>query len=801
MSKYLLLKNFNSYHNRIIKKYDSIVDYGANSEDYILTDKIHNFYQNDGITSEIVFNFEPEIDWVPDYVLVLDDDSNIKFRYFVMEAIRNRRRQYSLQLRRDVVADYKEQIVKAPAFIEKATLSKENPFIFNKENMSYNQIKDENEILLKDKTGISWLVGYLATPQTKDKELESMNIEGFFSGDIYRSVSSLDELPFSAGLVSTYDLNDCSLQFDIAHKDGSSNNIYSIKCPYANLDGSGITVTDLVSNPPQYHYWKATTDNISTIKGRVRIAMFGAQPSTIKPLIREVIESDGYLDDSVFMGYLRDYNNKIIFNSSNNKYYNISIKRDVQSSNRNRAVNNTTPELYSKMETVASSAFDVNTGVKGYSINYNWVALYTIRITETVTPGQTVKTTISATRNILQDSPYCMFAIPADAGFIIKKSGSIEFENKKDFAFAAARAISEKTTGTYLYDLQLLPYCPRQDLVNDDGVLDLTKDSIQVNIDYNFITDNQGVEKSILIWCKTSEGSIDIPVNITVPTDDVDFKIEDETSFYRLSSPNYAAQFEFSATKNYGVDYVNIDFAYKPFTPYIHANINLKGIYGTDTNDTRGLICSGDFSMPQTADQWSQYELNNKNYENSFNRQIENMNVMHKWDMLESGINALVGAGVGGVAGSRAGSSFGPAGAIAGGVIGSVASLGAGIADQFINQEKFNETIDYTRDQFGFQLGNIQARADTLAKVSAFNPNNKVFLFIEHYHATPEEREALRQKIYYNGMTVGVIGKIEDFIREEDSYIKGQIIRIQTGDDAHMNSEIYNEIYKGVFIK
>ena len=49
-------------------------------------------------------------------------------------------------------------------------------------------------------------------------------------------------------------------------------------------------------------------------------------------------------------------------------------------------------------------------------------------------------------------------------------------------------------------------------------------------------------------------------------------------------------------------------------------------------------------------------------------------------------------------------------------------------------------------------------------------------------------------------MTVGVIGRIADYLQDVPSYIKGKIIRLSTGEDAHMNAEIQNEINSGVFI-
>lgn len=98
-------------------------------------------------------------------------------------------------------------------------------------------------------------------------------------------------------------------------------------------------------------------------------------------------------------------------------------------------------------------------------------------------------------------------------------------------------------------------------------------------------------------------------------------------------------------------------------------------------------------------------------------------------------------------------------------------------------------------------MGNIQALPSSLAKTSALTFNNKIFPILEYYTCTDEEKQALRDKIKYNGMTVGRIGIIVDFIREEKTYIKGKLIRLESIDeDFHILNAIADEMNKGVFI-
>lgn len=177
----------------------------------------------------------------------------------------------------------------------------------------------------------------------------------------------------------------------------------------------------------------------------------------------------------------------------------------------------------------------------------------------------------------------------------------------------------------------------------------------------------------------------------------------------------------------------------------------------------------------------------------SFNRQIQNMEVQNNVARL----NDVLGATVGSIAGAVAGSKLG-------GGIGAAAGLGltaaAGVADYQINEQLRKENMDYTKDMFGYQLGNIKAVPDGLSKTTAYTKNNKYFPFLEFYTCTEEEKIALKNKLKYNGMTVMRIGTINEFLRPEQSYIKGRLIRLEGDYDNHYVNELSQELYKGVYI-
>ena len=172
--------------------------------------------------------------------------------------------------------------------------------------------------------------------------------------------------------------------------------------------------------------------------------------------------------------------------------------------------------------------------------------------------GNTVGSlTITGSRRNLDDQPFSMFAIPYGS---IKGGMGEEIGCSQSMATQIASAISQSTSGSnaFLYDIQLLPYCPLQDKIIGNNFLD-TKDMV-VDVDYSLVKNNDNTIARIF-WCKSSTFSLTIK-NSYHPTD---YKVSNELEFCRLQSPNMASSYEFSPAKNKGIDVINVDCTYKPY--------------------------------------------------------------------------------------------------------------------------------------------------------------------------------------------------------------------------------------------
>lgn len=219
-------------------------------------------------------------------------------------------------------------------------------------------------------------------------------------------------------------------------------------------------------------------------------------------------------------------------------------------------------------------------------------------------------------------------------------------------------------------------------------------------------------------------------------------------------------------------------------------------------------MLGGDYSLPMLSDAMINYELQNRNYQAIFNRDLQSLDVNQRIAREQLDYQGIVGTIMGGFSGSASGLSAGmktgnpyvAAGmAIAGGVAGNVLpAVGWAKDKEWLNEQQY-DARDYKIDQFNYQIGNIRALPQSMTKSTPLSYNNKVWPILEKFSCTEEEKEILRNKIKYNGMTVMAIGKIRDY-STADSYIKGQMIRLENlGDDSHIANAIYEEINKGFY--
>lgn len=462
-----------------------------------------------------------------------------------------------------------------------------------------------------------------------------------------------------------------------------------------------------------------------------------------------------------------------------------------------------------------------------YQIDINlYMRVVNILLTEvgnvsTWLPGDDDGATVH--RQHTSDASFDMFAIPY--GNLTVKYGNDTYDCTKELALSMACAFSEKL-GSKLYDLQIVPYCPVRQYIKDNGTsydFDITGEDLSAN------SGVKKVRKIIFTSAGSSEGGNDIPVGFVfycsistqdrIPLQDKNkqaytievsnYKESYNVDMYRLSSPNFASSFEFSPAQNGGVPKFLTSFTYKPFTPYIRIWPEWGRMNGSNANnqDGRGLILQGDFSVPAMLNQWQEYEIQNKNYLNSFNREIVSMKVQqgveYEEALWKAGFGQLGGAVAGGVAGGTVG---GPWGAVAGAGVGLIASGLAAERDIKNIRKLHNDALDKAKTLFNYNLDNIKALPNTIRNIGCLTNDNLLVPVIEYYTASEEEKEAFRLKMQYYGMSVNKVGKIYDYVNPTgETFIQATLLRLlpannETEADNHLAEELSDEVQKGLYI-
>lgn len=877
----LYLFKHSNYYNRILKRYDDINDYIENSIQLGVYQNI-NFKPYDGVQTSQILNHQGE---TPDYIVCVDDSLAINSRWYVVEDERLLNGQYRYTLLRDVIADYYGDILSAPCFVEKALLPHDSPFIYNKEDMSFNQFKT-GEFLLKDTTNSRWIVGYVNSGVDKDNVAD-------VSGEFVKGQTSTDGIVVSDSIFEIlnsdkkYYLNDDSfipvIEFG-AEKYSDSATIgynwqryraqigvkytYNTRGYYSQyiLDKYGWAITyspdfisSIIDNDTQAPIIIDTAlnalgnDNDSrlvsiakdVIDNKMNINIISQSDyAEIKELVdsetiitrgdrryQVIIESitpnqDPYSSDNCY--YFKDDawdDAMYIINKFNNWLLDLganSIMTDNVSDN-NDIIRNT---INGNSEFPDIRAMNIHLPEVTNIIKFGLKEVHTNEIYYNISG--------SAGRIRNDSGLYDMFAIPYDDLFVKVRrnlnSGSIDtFRTNSKLALEIAYNVSLKLTKDRLYDLQILPYCPCPEYVQGTEINFESNDDVGRGY-YNTVRVKRGETEDpdqdriigLILWCRTNKRNFtinghynDIPNDIySQQTNPLNKKIQTLTKSCRLCSPGYTSIFEIDPAMNNGIANYIVDFLYQPINPFIRISPEFKNLYGIYTQyDSKGLILKGDFSLPIIQDRWEEYQVNNKNYSEIYDREIQNLkltqNIERKQQMWQIGAGAVSATTSGATAGAMA-SGGNPIGAVVGGVAGGGASLMAGMADLKYADILRAEALDYKQDMFGYALGNIRALPQTLTKSSPLSNNNPVWPILEIYESTPEERVALIEKIKYNGMSVGVIGTLSEYKDYKDlykrdgfqyMYFKGQPIRLETiFADAHIANAISNELNRGIYL-
>lgn len=413
----------------------------------------------------------------------------------------------------------------------------------------------------------------------------------------------------------------------------------------------------------------------------------------------------------------------------------------------------------------------------------------------------TFKVNLKIAKNIAYyQQPYLLFYMPLLNCSMVSDSGTVL--QQYAISISAASAISRALSGAgWILDLQILPYCPVPGQIKGYKSMDVSainstirridgsKETTVGYIMYSAYPSGDG-------WCyyKTGDSGVLAEYSVT------DIKEEANTTFARIVSPNGNGAYEFTPAKSIYLTSQKIKFGYRftymPYQPYIKVEAGFSRLYGEDYDDPRGLICGGDFSMPQITDQWKTFQLNNKNYQVMFNRQIKTLNLQQDWAGRQDVANAITG-GLSGIVGGAM------VGGVAGGIIGGLASAAAGGLDIYANKQLRADQKEAMLQQFDWQNQNIQALPNTITNLTNFNEEMPKVPYLEIYTCTDEEKDNFKKYLALRDYTINRYGRFIDYVKPNNkrTFLRGTLIRLESvKDDTHYIAALADEVKQGFYV-
>ncbi len=777
----LYLLEYNNYYNRVLKvlEYDDI---SSITKKVTYTD--YNFDFNDGLTTKIIVNLYDYIASQLNYVFAKNTHRqeagvgiHLYSRWFILGIKKMRTGQYELYLKRDLLADYKSEIMSAPCFVEKGYCNIDDPAFFNDEHIDVNRIITK-ETPIKDEMGLPWIVAYI----TKGTGWESTTPIKYNNGERQTPYATFFSTASALNMMGNgyYYNTDKSAKFEMI---------------VSGYEGS--TATTAVT---KYYQFETNTSG-TTLKLGIK-SLYGATTYSYGKTISQPIYSYStnlrdYACQAIGVNYVSvlpgdQYNGKIV--KCGDSYYKVKVSYTSETVTKTASFT-TALNLYNAIQKNMLTYLPSTVSTTG-TFGIRCVALKcTVTLTEVYQYNQ-YSTYLTSDRNHCDSFDILATPLPKEL-YYFRTNGSTDRAvsvSAEKLIMSFYGSLSEYLSTERVYDVQVIPYNPIPSLYT--GVrLDLSA----LTSGEDFIVDGSSTFPILYLTNNNIETIIENTDNASLNPD-----IQKEyflSRKFRLIAPNFSNTYDLPVYENKGINSFHVDMTLLPYQSYLRIRPTFQYLNGIEEDDSRGLVVGGSLSLTQLSSAWANYQYSNMNYEAIQNTSIEFTKYQYELQNKKNLISGVANAVSNGISGAVGGGLVGGIpGAIGGGITSlATSTIGLGL-DQKYDRELQAKTLDYTKDMYQLNLGNIKGQTPTLSKLTALNVCYKWWPYIEQSDCTETELNAIWNKLKYNGMTINRIGKLEDFTRKGyECYIKGKIIRLELENFEIVNA-IAEEVNQGFYI-
>lgn len=469
---------------------------------------------------------------------------------------------------------------------------------------------------------------------------------------------------------------------------------------------------------------------------------------------------------------IKEWTNKVIFDSSTNKYFKLNVKTDYEG-----PFNLT---IHKAHTTSLKDAIGLTLNPNMYSVDGNYYIF------------KSKLKTVKLEREELGFADTFEFNFNADISKLPKSavrcvniaSNSLvnDFAIREALMTAYSNQLADIEDGRIL-DIQYLPFSLTGTETSDDIVFKSggsTKKPYAkfINIDEFFYTN------SLTDFTNLNE-------------------VDKETKTCKIVSPSRASQFLFKPYNNDGVMEFQVKINLQPFNSRIYIRPSTKGLLMHDWDDKDCFIMEEDCSLTTVDSAWRDYVYQNRNYNAQFNRQIQGREFERGWERdLEKAQMRADEWNARNLSAQKARAYTGNL-PIIGSISGAIGTafkdntyMEMAALDREYNEALYQESVSLAEDMFSYQIDNIKNQAPVPTKITTLDNKLLDGIYIEEWDTNETERAAIERYYAYNGHRIDTFGVFNDYMGD---FVKGKIIKSDKFNQPEFN-ELNRRLELGIYI-
>lgn len=257
--------------------------------------------------------------------------------------------------------------------------------------------------------------------------------------------------------------------------------------------------------------------------------------------------------------------------------------------------------------------------------------------------------------------------------------------------------------------------------------------------------------------------------------------INKETDSVVIVSPSRKSQFKFSPYNNNGNMEFDTKITIKPYQSIIYVRPSTKGLLLFDWDDKDCLIIQEDFSLTAITSQWANYVYNNRNYQNTFNLQLQTKEYEREWERRIEREQAKSDNWTARNISSQKAQSYTGNLPIISNIAGAIGTawqdsqyMQAAQLDREYNEALYQKGIEVSKQMFEYQLDNVKAQPLIPNNLTSIDVKLLDGIYLEFYSTNETEIESIQMFYQNNGNRIDNYGTFENYW---GGFIRGKIIR------------------------